>query len=256
MSRAGARSPDAFSATADAYAATMAPALEPVAAEVVRRAALRPSESVLDAGTGTGTGARLAAGGGRRVVGVDAAAGMLALARVSTPDVELIGADFTNLPFADAAFDVVLSVHALLFAADRVAVLKEWRRVTRSGGRLSLSVPGPTSTTPQSVFGEVHARYGVAGRSDDYPGRLELSGWAERAGWANVETADDPAAAISLEDADAFRTWLRVGRPRTDWPSERLEAYAIDLMDACPRTPDGAFRIPFGALYLTARNDR
>jgi len=41
-----------FSASADAYAATMAPALRPVAREVIRRAALQPDESVLDIGTG------------------------------------------------------------------------------------------------------------------------------------------------------------------------------------------------------------
>jgi hypothetical protein len=41
----------------------------------------------------------------------------------------------------------------------------------------------------------------------------------------------------------------------TDWDSERLEAYGRDLMAVAPRTSDGGFRIPFGALYLTARRD-
>ena len=44
-----------FDATADDYAATMAPSLRPVAAEVVRRAALQPGERVLDVGCGTGS---------------------------------------------------------------------------------------------------------------------------------------------------------------------------------------------------------
>ena len=43
-----------FDATAEGYAATMAPSLRPVAAEVVRRAELQPGERVLDVGCGTG----------------------------------------------------------------------------------------------------------------------------------------------------------------------------------------------------------
>ena len=65
LQRAGGAS--GFSASADDYAATMAPALAPMAAEVVRRAALGAGEAVLDVGTGTGTGAALARGEGRTV---------------------------------------------------------------------------------------------------------------------------------------------------------------------------------------------
>ena len=125
----------AFSSSAAAYATTMAPALRPVAAEVVRRAALRPGESVLDIGTGTGTAAGLATGDGRRVVGVDAAPGMLEIARREVPGVEFVEADFTDLPMADGSFDVVIAAHALLFADDRVATLREWLRVAAPGGR-------------------------------------------------------------------------------------------------------------------------
>ena len=54
MTRARFGDPAGFSETADAYAATMALSLAPVAAEVVRRASLTPGEIVVDAGTGTG----------------------------------------------------------------------------------------------------------------------------------------------------------------------------------------------------------
>ena len=83
-----------YSASAGAYAATMAPSLRPVAAEVVRRAALRPGERVLDAGTGTGIAAAGAVGDGREVVGVDAAEGMLAIAQREVPGVRFVQSDF------------------------------------------------------------------------------------------------------------------------------------------------------------------
>jgi SAM-dependent methyltransferase len=242
-----------FSRTAEAYASTMVPALEPVAAEVVRCAMLRADETILDVGTGTGTAARMALGDGRRVIGLDAAPGMLEIARQHASGVELIEADFSRIPLGDGSVDVVLAVHALLFATDRVGALGEWRRVTAPGGRVSLSVPGPGQVVPSAVFGEVYDRYGTEWQRDDYPDGPQLARWATDAGWTEVETAADAAAVIPLADEAAFRTWLRVGRTVTSWSADRVEAFARDLMAVSPRGPDGAFRIPFGALFLTAR---
>lgn len=246
----------AFSASADAYAATMAPALWPVAETVVRRAALRPGERVLDVGTGTGTGAALAAGDGREVIGVDAARGMLEIARASVAGVEFVEADFSDLPLDDASFDVVLAVHALLFADDRPRALAEWRRVTAPAGRLSLSVPGPGEVVPTAIFGDVYDRFGIAWESNDYPTEVELAGWADAAGWSEVETAADPTTGIPLADDDAFRTWLRVGargRATASWSEEMRGEFSAALMESSPRTADGGYLLPFGSLYLTAK---
>ena len=246
-------STSAFSRTASAYAATVAPALVPVAAEVVRRAKLRPGETVLDIGTGTGTGAYLALGEGRRIIGLDGAEGMLEIARGEVPEAEFIEADFTHIPLDDGSIDVLLAVHSLLFAGDRVATLAEWLRVATPGGRISLSVPGPGNVAPSAVLGSVYDRYGIEWKPGDYPDTAELAGWAHDAGWVDVATDADPSTGIQLEDEDAFRTWLRVARFSTDWPPQRVDAFARDLMAASPRGADGSFRLPFGAQYLTAR---
>jgi demethylmenaquinone methyltransferase/2-methoxy-6-polyprenyl-1,4-benzoquinol methylase len=246
-------STSAFSRTASDYATTVAPALVPVAAEVVRRANFRPGETVLDIGTGTGTGARLALGEGRRVIGLDGAEGMLEIARHEVPEAEFIQADFTNIPLDNGSIDVLLAIHSLLFAGDRVATLAEWLRITTPGGRISLSVPGPGDVTPSAVLGSVYDRYGIEWKASDYPDTVELAGWAGDAGWADVATDADPTTGIQLDDEDAFRTWLRVARFKTDWPPERVDAFARDLMAASPRGADGSFRLPFGAQYLTAR---
>jgi SAM-dependent methyltransferase len=247
--------PAAFSETADAYQQTMAPALAPVAAEVVRRAALRPAETVIDVGSGTGNAAALAVGEGRRVTGLDAAPGMLAIAQARVPEAEFVEADFTALPLPDGHADVTLAVHAVLFAEDRVAALREWRRVTRPGGRLSLSTPGPGHLAPIAVLGAVYTAYGIDW-SDDYPTADEVRGWAEDAGWSDVEVATDPTTGIPLADDEAFRTWMRVGvrsRLTGSWPEERREAFLRDLMAAAPSDGNGGYRLPFGAIYLTAR---
>lgn len=244
-----------FSATADAYAATMAPALRPVAREVVRRAGLRPGEPVLDIGTGTGTAAGLATGDGRLVVGVDAAPGMLEIARRDVPGVEFIEADFTDLPLDGGSVRVAVAVHALLFADDRVATLREWRRVVARGGRISLSVPGPDDVVPATVLHPVYAEYGITW-GNEYPSEAELAGWAEAAGWSEVETAADRTIGIPLANDDLYRAWLRVGsrgQATASWSPARRAQFARDLMAATPRTADGGYRLPFGALYLTAQ---
>jgi SAM-dependent methyltransferase len=243
----------AFSETADAYKRTMALALAPVAAEVVRRAALQPGETVIDVGCGTGNAAALAVGAGRRVTGLDAAPGMLAIARGRVPEATFVEADFTALPLEDGHADVTLAAHALLFASDRVAALREWLRVTRAGGRISISVPGPGDVVPSTVLGDVYDAYGIEW-GDDYPTPEDVAAWATEAGWTDVELANDPGMGIPLADDEAFRTWLRVGarnRLTGTWEPERREAFARDLMAAAPRDENGGYRLPFGAIYLT-----
>ena len=232
----------------------MVPTLLPVAREVVRRAQLLPSERVLDVGTGTGIAAAAAVGDGRRVVGLDAAPGMLDVARRDHPTIEFIEADMMSMPFPDGSFDVVISAHALLFADDRVAALREMRRVTAPGGRLSLSVPGPTELTPSAVLARVYGRLGLDARRE-YPTQDDLAAWATAAGWTGLETAADPRIAIRLRDDDAVGHWLDVGPSGVAtraWPAERRDAFRAAVIEAAPRDDDGAIRLPFGALYLTA----
>lgn len=253
LQRAGGAS--AFSDSAQAYAETMAPALRPVATEVVRRAALRRGERVLDIGTGTGTAAAMAVGDGRRVTGLDAAAGMLELARRAVAGADFVDGDFREIPMDDGTFDVVISVHALLFADDREAALREWLRVTTPNGRLSLSVPGPDAVVPNVLFGPVYDRYGITW-GNDYPTEGRVAEWAQRAGWGSIETGADPTVGIELVDDAQFRTWLSVGargRATAGWSDERRAQLGEDLMVAARRSSDGGFWLPFGALYLTAR---
>ena len=244
-----------FSETAAGYAATMAPSLRPIAAEVVRRAQLQSGEVVLDVGTGTGIAAAAALGAGRRVTGIDAAPGMLAIARHDVTGASFAEMDFMNLRFGAGAFDAVIAVHALLFATDQVAALAEWRRVTRPGGRLSLSVPGPTSSTPMAMYAEIYRRHGID-TSDRYPTLEAVAAWAREAGWTAVETDADPTTAIVLDDEAAFRVWRSIGGRSdaiADYTPAQHEALTDELLSATPRDGDGRLRIPFGALYLTAR---
>lgn len=244
-----------FNETADGYAATMAPSLRPIARAVVDRAHLQPGDRVLDIGTGTGSAAAAARGEGREVIGVDAAPGMLEIARREVPGVRFEEMDFAAMGFDDASMDVVIAAHSLLFARDQAAVLAEWRRVTRPGGRLSLSVPGPRELTPTAIYGEIYERWGIS-TSADYPTQASMVALAASAGWTDVETDADPSTAILLPDAAAFRLWREIGSRgagSAEFTPDQHRALTDEMLAATPRTAAGALRIPFGALYLTAR---
>ena len=87
--------------------------------EAVLAAVDRVPSRVLDLGTGTGAGARLAAARwpAAEIVGVDVSPAMIAEARrlASSPRQRFEVADATALPFPDGSFDLVLQVNMIPF---------------------------------------------------------------------------------------------------------------------------------------------
>jgi ubiquinone/menaquinone biosynthesis C-methylase UbiE len=133
-------------------------------ADLIRFAALRPGERVLDVACGTGVVARLASqevGATGTVAGLDVNPGMLAVARSATPPdmfIEWHEASAEAMPLPDASFDVVLCQMGLQFMPDKHAALSEMRRVLVRGGRLILNVPGPAPRL-FTIMGEALARH-------------------------------------------------------------------------------------------------
>jgi SAM-dependent methyltransferase len=114
----------------------------PAADALVREAALRPGESVLDVGCGTGVAARAARavlGPQAEVVGVDVNRYMLEVAGTLSHDIDFRVGDARQLPIRDHSFDVVLCAHTLQFIADRPRVSAQMARVTKPGGRVVVS---------------------------------------------------------------------------------------------------------------------
>jgi ubiquinone/menaquinone biosynthesis C-methylase UbiE len=94
--------------------------------------AVQPGDTVLDVGCGTGWFSRRVAGDGAQVVGLDSDAEALAFAGAhSAGCVSYVHGDATALPFADAAFDAVLSITAMCFVEQWPRALAEIVRVSR-----------------------------------------------------------------------------------------------------------------------------
>jgi len=121
--------------------------------EVIRRAGLHPSASLLDLGAGTGDLAReaLVWQPTAHVIAVDFTLKMMRIGRKST---DLFGwsvADALNLPFPAASFDAVVSGFLMRNVVDVVAALQEQYRVLRPGGRIAIldtTRPGRSLLSP------------------------------------------------------------------------------------------------------------
>lgn len=110
--------------------------------KVLRALELRPSERVLDIGTGPGFLASEmagAVGSSGRICGIDVSESMIAKSRgrcADQPWVEFQLGEATRLSFPDGHFDAVVSTQVYEFVSDITTALAEAYRVTRPGGRL------------------------------------------------------------------------------------------------------------------------
>jgi len=122
----------------------------PVADDLIGIAGLQAGQRVLDVACGTGVVTRLAAehvGASGTVAGLDLNPGMLAVARSQSSrnnSIDWYEANAESMPFPDGVFDVALCQMGLQFISNKLAVLREMRRVLDTGGLAIVTLPGPT----------------------------------------------------------------------------------------------------------------
>jgi ubiquinone/menaquinone biosynthesis C-methylase UbiE len=128
------------------------PLFRPFAEHLVRRVGLERGDSVIDVACGTGIVARIARerlGPDARIVGVDVAPAMLAVARAADQTIDWRQGNATALPVeAGERFTVVTCHQGLQFMPDKPAVMRELRRVLAPGGRVAIATWSPLADLP------------------------------------------------------------------------------------------------------------
>jgi ubiquinone/menaquinone biosynthesis C-methylase UbiE len=135
-----------YDGVAETYERVHAPHLAGIGRDLVALGAPSRGARVLDVGTGTGVTAEAAAGAvgdGGVVVGVDLSLDMMRVGRAERSSSRFVGGDVIDLPFRDAAFEVVTGNFVLHHFRRYETALFDMLRVVRSGGRLALSTWGP-----------------------------------------------------------------------------------------------------------------
>ncbi|MGE3599764.1 MAG: class I SAM-dependent methyltransferase [Dehalococcoidia bacterium] len=126
------------------------------APELVRFAGVGPGTKVLDVGCGTGVVALTCARRGAIVTGADLTPELLEHARANAEvagcKIDFQEADVEALPFADGAFDIVLSQFGHMFGPRPDVTIAEMLRVLRPGGTIAFSTWPPELYTGRTFL--------------------------------------------------------------------------------------------------------
>ena len=95
---------------------------------------------LLDAGCGSGIFASMAIETGAQVIGIDAAPGLLEVARKRNPQNNFMEEDLEAMPFAANSFDVVTGFNSFQYAGHFENALREAKREIKPGGRLVIGI--------------------------------------------------------------------------------------------------------------------
>ncbi|MGW1882484.1 class I SAM-dependent methyltransferase [Streptomyces sp. NPDC001970] len=156
---------------------------------------LRPGDSVLDAGCGTGRALpalRSAVGPGGTVIGADLTPQMLdaAVRAGRDRDGRLLLTDVARLPLRSEVLDAVFAAGLVAHLSEPEANLRELARVVRPGGRLALFHPIGRAA--------LAARQGRQTTDDDLRAEANLGPLLGASGWRMVAYTDEDALFLVL----------------------------------------------------------
>jgi len=188
-----------------------------------------PGALTLDIGCGEGRLSRHLTSEGHKVLGVDASPSLIAAARSADSSIDVVRADASALPLADACADLAIAFMSLQDIDAMPATVREIARVVRPGGRFCMAIVHPlnsagrfTSLAPDAPF-VIQGSYLDPFTSSDaierdglsmnfhsahrplqsYFEALEVAGFL-------IERLREPSVPEATITRDSSRRWLRV----------------------------------------------
>lgn len=220
-----------FDRVADCYDETRAmprDAEAAVAAGIVATLrALTPAPRLLEVGIGTGRIAVPLVEAGTHVVGIDIAPAMLARLRAKRPDIPVVRAEATQLPFRGRPFDAALFVHVLHLVPDAVDALRAAAAVVRPGGLIIHGRTDYTTNDRRRVLVRARELAHELGSVD-----LGSSDWHREANRAFGAHADEVGTTIREE---RLAQWIEHATAR-----DLLTAFQNRVFSATWSIPDAA----------------
>jgi SAM-dependent methyltransferase len=190
---------------------------------------------VLEIGCGVGEFTQLLAERGARVTGADISrlAADATAARVARfPEARALSADICALPFADASFDLTVSLETIEHSPDPRVALGELVRVTRPGGRVIVTNPNYVSLT-----GAHRLALKITGRSFSEMGQ-PVNHWTTLVG--TRRTLKRLGCRIDAVDGDVFLLpvpfWRELDVSFLDRPHALAKWFALHGLVAATRT--------------------
>jgi SAM-dependent methyltransferase len=251
-----------WGARAAEWAELTAPISAPAWEAVADATRIGEGTPVLDIGCGSGEFCRLAAARGAAISGIDAAEGMIAIARRQAPGADLRVGPMEILPWDDDNFDIVTGFNSFQFAADMVAALAEAKRVVRPGGQVAIcnwsrpqdngliavvgALRGLLPPPPPGAMPADAPAIGEPGVLEALARRVGLE--PEQAGEVDVplEAADQGTLELALLAAGGVV-------PAIEHSGEERVRQAVAEAAERFRRPDGSYRIENRFRYLITR---
>jgi arsenite methyltransferase len=179
---------------------------------------LTEGETVIDLGSGGGIDCFLAArkvGPTGRVIGIDMTPEMIALARRNAAqggytNVEFRLSEVESMSVPDNTADIVISNCVINLVPDKHAAFNEAFRVTKPGGRLSVSDIVTTEPLPELARESVSAYVACLGGASVLNEYLAA---IRDAGYTDVRVTSDVAYAMDDEEADALASSFGIDAP-------------------------------------------
>jgi ubiquinone/menaquinone biosynthesis C-methylase UbiE len=244
------------------------PLFRPFAEQLIARLNATADDSVIDVACGTGIAARIARetlGPNARVVGVDVAPTMLAVARKADPTIDWREGNAAALPADAGQFTCAACHQGMQFFPDKANVAREMRRVLAPGGRLAIATWCSlqdlrvalelNDIAERHVGSIVDVRHGL-GNADALEALLKVAGFHDVA----LETVSHDVrfgdgALYARLNAMAVIGMSEKGKTLNEAERGELAGrIAADSSDVIARsTTDGVFVLPLATHIATAR---